>query len=99
MKCWITWENYRYLRLTEVGQLQGPTTPAFTTFLAFARDPATYQVFTAGKLIEVDGAILVWGAATSLGRSAASALGIVDVLTAEDMIGDLHVWQPPAWRD
>jgi hypothetical protein len=99
MKCWITWENYRYLRLTEVGQLQSLTAPAFTTFLAFARDPAVYQVFVAGKPIEVDGAILVWGAATPQARSAAAALGIVDVLTAEDMVSDLHAWQSPAWRD
>lgn len=47
MKCWITWENYRYLRLTEIGQLQSLTGPAFTRFLAFARDPAAYQVFVA----------------------------------------------------
>jgi hypothetical protein len=98
MKCWITWENYRYFRLTEIGQLQSLNTPAFTTFLAFARDPAAYQVFTAGKPIEADGAILVWGAATPQGRSAAAALGIIDVLTVEDMIGDLHAWQPSTWR-
>jgi hypothetical protein len=99
MKCWTTWENYRYLRLTEVDQLHRITQPAFITFLAFARDPAAYQIFIAGKLIGIDGAILVWGAATPQGRSAAAALGIADVLTVEDMVSDLHVWQPPAWRD
>ena len=99
MKCWITWENYRYLRLAEVGQLQSLNAPAFTTFLAFARDPAAYQVFLAGKPIKVDGAILVWGASTPQGRSAAAALGIVDVLTVEDMVSDLHAWRSPAWRD
>jgi hypothetical protein len=60
MKCWITWKNYRYLRLAEVAQLLGITEPAFTAFLAFARDPAAYQVSVAGKPIDIDGAILVW---------------------------------------
>jgi hypothetical protein len=48
MKCWTTWENYRYLRLTEAAQLEGITQPAFAEFLAFARDPAAYQVFVKG---------------------------------------------------
>lgn len=99
MKCWTTWEDYRYLRLTEAGQLQRIIQPAFRTFLAFAREPTAYHVFVAGKPTDIDGAILVWGAATPQGRSAAAALGIADVLTVEDMVGDLHVWQPPAWRD
>jgi hypothetical protein len=99
MKCWTTWEDYRYLRLTEAGQLQRITQPAFRTFLAFAREPTAYHVFVAGKPTDIDGAILVWGAATPQGRSAAAALGIADVLTVEDMVRDLHVWQPPAWRD
>ena len=36
---------------------------------------------------------------TEQGRSAAVALGIADVLTAEDMVNDLRVWQPPGWQD
>ena len=99
MKCWTTWEDYRYLRLTEPNQLQRITQPAFITFLAFAHEPTAYGVFVAGKLTEIDGAILVWGAATPQGRSAAAALGIADVLTVEDMVSDLHIWQPSAWRD
>ena len=71
----------------------------FVKFLALARDRAAYQVFVGGKPVHVDGAILVWGAATEPGRSAAVALGVADVLTVEDMVSDLHVWQPPGWQD
>jgi hypothetical protein len=99
MKCWTTWEDYRYLRLAQASQLQRITQPAFITFLAFAQEPTAYGVFVAGKLTEIDGAILVWGAATPQGRSAAAALGIADVLTVEDMVSDLHTWQPRAWRE
>jgi len=99
MKCWITWANYRYLRLTEAAQLIGLAEPAFVKFLALARDRAACQVFVGGKPVHVDGAILVWGAATEPGRSAAVALGVADVLTVEDMVSDLHVWQPPGWQD
>jgi hypothetical protein len=65
MKCWITWANYRYLRLTEAAQLNSLAEPAFVKFLALARDPAAYQVFVDGQLTHVDGTILVWGAAPS----------------------------------
>jgi hypothetical protein len=99
MKCWITWVNYRYLRLTEAAQLNSLAEPSFVKFLALARDPDAYQVFVGGKPIDVAGAILVWGTSTEQGRSAAVALGIADVLTADDMVNDLHIWQLPGWQD
>ena len=99
MKCWITWEDCRYLQLTEAAQLQRLAEPAFVTFLAFARDPAAYEVFVQGEPIYIDGAILVGGAATPQGRSAAVALGVADLLTAEDMVSDLHLRQPSDWHD
>jgi hypothetical protein len=99
MKCWITWENYRYLQLTNAEQLQALTEPAFVEFLAFARNPTDFQVLVNSKPVHFDGGVLVWGAATSEGRSAAVARGIADVLTVEDMLDDLHTWQPGAWHD
>jgi hypothetical protein len=99
MKCWITWANYRYLRLTETAQLKSLAEPAFVKFLPLACDPAVYQVFVGGKPIHADGAILVWGAATEQGRSAALALGVADVLTVEDMLSDLRIWQPSGWQE
>ena len=88
MKCWTTWENYRYLRLAETDQLQRITQPAFRTFLAFAHQPTSYHVTVAGKPTDIDGAILVWGAVTPQGLAGASALGIVNVLTVEEMVRD-----------
>jgi len=99
MKCWITWADYRYLRLTEAAQLQGLAGPAFVRFLALARDRAACQVFAGGQPVRVDGAILARGAATGPGRPAAVALGVADVLTVEDMVSDRHAWPPPGWQD
>jgi hypothetical protein len=98
MKCWITWEDYRYLQLTNAGQLQALTGQAFVEFLSYARNPAEYQVFVNSKVVQTDGGVLIWGAATPEGRSAAAGQGITDVLTIEEMVDDLHVWRPPAWQ-
>lgn len=98
LKCWITWENYGYIRLTQAEQLERLTEPAFVKFLALARDPAAYHVSVASRPIDIDGAILVWGAATPRGRSAAVARGVADVLTVEDMVSDLSAWQPAEWQ-
>ena len=62
------------------------------------RNPAEYQVFVSSKAIQADGGVLIWGAATPEGRSAAVARGITEVLTAEEMLEDLHVWQPTPWQ-
>jgi hypothetical protein len=51
-----------------------------------------------GRPLAIDGAILVWGAVTPVGRSAAMAeYGFADVLGLEDMLSDLIAWQDPAW--
>ena len=99
LKCWITWENYGYMRLTRGAQLERLTDPAFAKFLALAHNPAAYQVSVAGRPAEIDGAILVWGAATPEGRSAAAAYGVADVLTVENMVNDLNAWQSAGWQD
>jgi hypothetical protein len=99
LKCWISWKDYTYIRLTRAGQLDTLTEPAFVKFLALARDPSAYRVSVASRPIGVDGAILVWGAATPEGRSAAAARGVADVLTVEDMVSDLNAWQSAEWRD
>src|SRR6266705_5543664 len=87
MKCWITWANYRYLRLTEAAQLIGLAEPAFGKFLALARDRAACQVFVGGKPVHVDGAILVWGAATEPGRSAANAMDFSVISVRDGALG------------
>jgi hypothetical protein len=88
LKCWIAWENYGYIRLARAGQLDRLTEPAFANFLALAHDPSAYRVSVAGRPVETDGAILVWGAAAPEGRSAAAARGVAEVLTVEEMVSD-----------
>jgi hypothetical protein len=67
-------------------------------FLEAAREPGMRIVRNNGKPIKVDGAILVWGADTALGRAAAIAdYGFADILGLEDMLADMNAWQDPAW--
>src|SRR5580692_3764793 len=65
MKCWPTFENYRYLRLTETAQLQRIKEPAFIKFLALSSNPSDYSVFVGNRHVQIDGTVLIWGAATA----------------------------------
>ena len=98
-KAELAWMNYAYLRLDRSGQVAHHAGKrAFDWFLEAAREPERRTVKNNGKPIKVDGAILVWGAVTPLGRSAAIAdYGFADVLGLEDMLADLVAWQDPAW--
>ena len=47
----------------------------------------------------VDGAILVWGDATAIGKEATIAKhGFADILTVSSMIQDLNRWKPTEWN-
>ena len=94
-KAELAWMNYAYLRLERSDQIahhEGKR--AFDWFLEAAREPGRRIVKNNGKPIKVDGAILVWGAVTALGRAAAIAdYGFADVLGLEEMLADLNAWQ------
>ena len=98
-KAEMAWMNYAYLRLDRSDQIAHHAGKrAFDWFLEAAREPGRRTVKSNGKPIKVDGAILVWGAVTPLGRAAAIAdYGFADVLGLEDMLADLIAWQDPAW--
>jgi hypothetical protein len=71
---------------------------AFTRFLRVAEHPSAATVRCNGKALQVDGAVLVWGAVAPEGRAAAMAeYSFVDVLSLESMIQDLHRWKPIEW--
>lgn len=99
MKCELAFDRYRYLRLTSTQQLEHHQGAAFAKFRQMARDPRAWPVTVQGRPIEVHGAILVWGAATPEGRAAVvDGLGVHEVLTVEDALGDLLDWDDPVWR-
>ncbi|MGB6836800.1 MAG: hypothetical protein WBF66_03750 [Dehalococcoidia bacterium] len=99
MKCELEFENYRYLRLTDHWQLDHHRTDAFLRFRDLARNPEAYSVTVNGKHVSPAGAILVWGSVTSEGRSdVKQATDVADVLSVEDMIGDLLVWNSVEYK-
>jgi len=101
LKCEIEFERYRYLTLTDPGQLQHHTrNAAFQKLLRAASDPGAQRVTIQGREIEVHGAVLVWGVVTDEGQtSVRDEYGFVDVLSVEQMLKDLGEWQPQEWAD
>jgi hypothetical protein len=103
MKCELQYQGYRFLRLTNITQLEHHTeapSPAFRWFLRLARNPEAFDVRVMNKQVAIDGAILIWGAVTPKGREAVMAEhNIADVLSVEDMVSDLRKWQPAEWME
>lgn len=98
LKCELAFQNYGYLVLTSVAQVQrhvNERKEAFVRFLAMARNPKAYAVSVSDRLgrarpVEASGAILVWGSMTDEGRRAVmEEFGFADVLSVEAIIGDL----------
>jgi hypothetical protein len=101
MKCEIEFEGYRYLTLSDPAQVEHHVgKAAFQKFLRIAHDPKSLRVTIGGKALEIDGAILVWGALTDDGRAATmNHHRLADVLSVQDMMADLAEWQPREWAD
>jgi hypothetical protein len=99
LKCEIEFQNYRYFELSDVSQLDHHRKDAFRALLNAAKEPSTQEVCVGGKRVEIHGAILIWGAATSEGRRAVKdEKHFFDVLTVADMLRDLCVWENQAYK-
>lgn len=100
MKCELSYEGYRYLRLVDCEQLQHHAGAAFQRFLELAHPDHRLTVKVSGRPLPVDGAILVWGATTTSGAGAVrDRFGLADVLSVEEMISELHTWRDQAWKE
>ncbi len=98
LKCELEYDGYRYLTLTAADQLNHHTSPAFAKFLTAARHPSVVDVRVRGTSQQIHGAVLIWGAMTAEGRQATMEThGFADVLSVEQMLADLHTWQPESW--
>ena len=99
LKCEIEYQNYRFLVLAESNQLNHHRKPAFAALLAAAAKPSELRAYVSKKEVAIDGAILVWGAATSTGRALVSAdNGFAAILTLAEIVAELQVWQSEPYR-
>ncbi|MCH8992238.1 MAG: hypothetical protein IIA44_10880 [Acidobacteria bacterium] len=90
MKCEIEYQKFRYFVLTSPDQLDHHTKTAFRSFLRAAREPGAARVTVGRRAVPVDGAILVWGAATQSGCAVVQEhYKFADVLTVESMVDHL----------
>ena len=98
-KCELEFQNYQYLRLKSLHQLDHHTGGAFTRFRDFAKRPSRYIVIVSGKPVSAAGAILVWG---SVDEECTGELkketGIQNILSLEKIISDLVVWADPEYQ-
>ncbi|MCY4499703.1 MAG: hypothetical protein OXC14_20775 [Rhodospirillaceae bacterium] len=100
MKCEIEYDKFKYFVLTSAEQLDHHirNKPSFRSFLRAACEPGAARVTVKrGRSVRlpvaVDGAILVWGAATPMGCSdVREKFTLADVLTVESMVDDLTRW-------
>jgi len=100
LKCEIEYQNYKYLVLTSPQQLNHHSKPAFAALLAAASNGPSVRVYVARQEVSVDGAILIWGAATEEGRSLVMEQnGFASILTVAEIIRDLQDWQSKPYRD
>jgi len=100
MKCELEFENYRYLKLAEHGQLRHHTGDAFQRFLALGQDRSAFDVFVGGTLIRPDGTMLVWGSVDdSQVPAIAKQTGIAAILSVENMVSDLVNWDVAEYRE
>ena len=93
LKCEIEYQNYKYLVLTSLKQLEHHKKDAFLALLDAAIKMPNQQVFVNKKEVQIDGAILIWGAASSEGcKAVMDAKGFFDILTVDKIINDLKEW-------
>ena len=99
LKCEIEYESYRYFLLSNIDQLKHHRLPAFAALLELAKNPTAYEVAVSGKSVPMQGAILIWGAATAEGKLAVREhYGFFDVLTMDEIIADLCHWNHEGYR-
>ncbi len=99
LKCEVEYENFRYLTLTDIKQLDHHKKPAFIALLDLAKGLPGTDVQVAKRPVRCDGAILIWGAASDAGKAATKvAFGFREVLTVAEMVHDLREWQEPAFH-
>ena len=95
MKCEIEYGKFKYFVLTSPEQLKHHMKkPAFRLFLRAACEPSAARVTvprrSVRRSVPVDGAILIWGAATQRGcADVREKFNLADVLTVESMVDDL----------
>jgi hypothetical protein len=90
MKCWLEYDNYRFLSLNDPSQLTKIHSASFRRFLCMARQPDSYRVKSGQQFYEVNGSILVWGKVSQdASKKIKTHFGFADVISLESVINDL----------
>ena len=101
LKCELERNNYKFLKLKDISQLKHHQNKkafdqAFDRFVKIAKNPNPYTVTTKNikDVLNISGAILIWGSITESGRTnVIDECRFKDVLSLENMISDLINWK------
>jgi hypothetical protein len=94
MKCWLEYQNYRFMPLRRPEQLKEANNRAFQLFLMGAKEPSQIAVTVNGMPQSINGSILVWCGCSEQIRAATKAeYNLRDVLSLEQIIADLVTHQ------
>ncbi len=100
LKCEVEYRGYQYLELADPKQLEHHSKAAFVALLAAAANPSDQRAYVDKRETTIDGAILIWGAATPAGRvSVMEAKRFSEVLTLAEIIADLRAWGSKPYRE
>ncbi len=100
MKCWTEYDGYKFLNLATEKQLEKLNSPAFEVFLTMVKQPEKFAVKLSKEEIIPDGNILIWSRAEpTVIESVKQAYGLHDVLTLENIINDLVMWNSQEYQN
>ncbi len=93
LKCELEYQNYKFIELDSIEQLDHHTGEAFQRFLAIAKDPQSYNVRINGKETLGNGSILVWGCVNENKKNEIiNHFNFHDILSIENIVNDLINW-------
>jgi hypothetical protein len=100
MKCEIELLKFKYFILERDDHLNHHTKRAFVhAFLGAAKSPNDWDVAVAGKITNINGAILIWGDATQAGKDhVKNSKSLHEVLTIAEMRQDLCRWNSQEFK-
>jgi len=99
-KCWLEYEDYKYLKLDNAKQLDGYHGESFTLFKNFRKESDKYEVKVNNIPKTIDGMILIWGAVNeSKKQDIISTYGFEDILSLENIISELIYTQNAEYAD
>ena len=99
-KCELAYQNYKFIELNSIDQLNHHDKKAFERFREVAKNPHLYTVKIDGKEFSVKGSILIWGRVNEKKKNdIKKCYKFHDILSIENVVNDLIKWKDKQYID